>query len=266
MDVLIVGAGSMGTWFGSAIDGRVAFADVDADAASRAADAVGVGRGSSRWDGVRCRLSRGADGSRCRRGRRARAASEAGARRCIRRDGAALEAMAEHAPDRERLSLHPLLRPNARPDRSPSSAIGRGRRPTPSARRSPTVETTCSRRRRPNTTRRWRRFRRRHAAVLSFALAAESVPDGFETPVYEQLRALAQQVTAGTPRVYADIQHVRRCRRGRRRRIRDRKGRSRRTRGIVSRGVESLPRRRAAGRRRWVDGRRGWIDGRTHGR
>jgi len=45
-----------------------------------------------------------------------------------------------------------------------------------------------------------------HAAVLSFALAAESVPDGFETPIYEELRRLARQMTAGTPRVYADIQ------------------------------------------------------------
>lgn len=45
-----------------------------------------------------------------------------------------------------------------------------------------------------------------HATVLSFALAAESVPDGFETPIYEQLQTLAEQVTGGTPRVYADIQ------------------------------------------------------------
>lgn len=41
MDVLIVGAGAMGTWLGRAVDASVTFADVDADAAAAAADAVG---------------------------------------------------------------------------------------------------------------------------------------------------------------------------------------------------------------------------------
>ncbi|NKE35625.1 prephenate dehydrogenase, partial [Natronococcus sp. JC468] len=41
MDVLIVGAGAMGTWFGEAVDADVAFADVDPAAAAAAADAVG---------------------------------------------------------------------------------------------------------------------------------------------------------------------------------------------------------------------------------
>jgi len=41
MDVLIVGAGSMGTWFGDGIDARVTFADLDRDAAATAAETVG---------------------------------------------------------------------------------------------------------------------------------------------------------------------------------------------------------------------------------
>ncbi|MFB6217567.1 MAG: prephenate dehydrogenase, partial [Halobacteriaceae archaeon] len=47
---------------------------------------------------------------------------------------------------------------------------------------------------------------RAHAAVLAFGLAAEEVPEGLETPVYEALSEVLAQVTGGTPRVYADIQ------------------------------------------------------------
>jgi prephenate dehydrogenase len=47
---------------------------------------------------------------------------------------------------------------------------------------------------------------RAHAAILAFALAADEVPDGLETPIYEDLQALAERVTGGNPGVYADIQ------------------------------------------------------------
>jgi prephenate dehydrogenase len=47
---------------------------------------------------------------------------------------------------------------------------------------------------------------RAHAAVLAFGLAAEPVPEGFGTPVYDALENLRQEVTGNTPRVYADIQ------------------------------------------------------------
>ena len=45
-----------------------------------------------------------------------------------------------------------------------------------------------------------------HAAILAFALSANSVPEGLRTPVYDELAALADHVTGGESRVYADIQ------------------------------------------------------------
>jgi prephenate dehydrogenase len=47
---------------------------------------------------------------------------------------------------------------------------------------------------------------RAHTAVLAFALAAEDVPDAFQTPISESLFDLVEQVTGGEARVYADIQ------------------------------------------------------------
>lgn len=45
-----------------------------------------------------------------------------------------------------------------------------------------------------------------HAAVLSYATATADVDDRFETPISTKLEELAETVTAGDPRVYADIQ------------------------------------------------------------
>jgi prephenate dehydrogenase len=47
-----------------------------------------------------------------------------------------------------------------------------------------------------------------HAAILAFALAAESVPDEFQTPVSAGLFDLVDLVTGGDPHVYADIQRA----------------------------------------------------------
>jgi len=45
-----------------------------------------------------------------------------------------------------------------------------------------------------------------HAAVLAFALAAEDVPEGLTTPIFEELLAAAEQVTGNASEVYAEIQ------------------------------------------------------------
>ncbi|MWV39357.1 prephenate dehydrogenase/arogenate dehydrogenase family protein [Natrialba sp. INN-245] len=210
MDVLIVGAGSMGTWFGGAIDDPVAFADVDADAAGAAADAVGGTvadlDGDSRYDVVclAVPMAHVADAVAEHAPRAKRALVDVSGVM-----GPPLEAMAEHAPDSERLSLHPLFAP----ERAPGSIAVVSDRSGPTTdtllealaeRGNDLLETTATEHDEAMETVQ----ASAHAAVLSFALAAESVPDGFETPVYEQLRALAQQVTAGTPRVYADIQYT----------------------------------------------------------
>jgi len=45
-----------------------------------------------------------------------------------------------------------------------------------------------------------------HAAVLAFAAAAEDVPEGLTTPIFDDLSAVAEQVTGNSPSVYAEIQ------------------------------------------------------------
>lgn len=47
-----------------------------------------------------------------------------------------------------------------------------------------------------------------HTAVLAYALAAGDVDERFHTPVSEPLAELAETVTAGEPRVYADIREA----------------------------------------------------------
>lgn len=210
MDVLIVGAGAMGTWFGEAVDADVAFADVDPAAAAAAADAVGgeaVPLESDATYDVVCiavPLSH-ADGAIADHASRADAA-------IVDVSGAMVDplaAMARHAPALERASLHPLFAP----ERAPGSiaVVREDAGPTIETllatledRGNDLVETTPEEHDEAMVTVQ----SATHAAVLAFALAAESVPEGFETPIYEELRALAMRVTAGTPRVYADIQET----------------------------------------------------------
>ncbi|WP_226481402.1 prephenate dehydrogenase/arogenate dehydrogenase family protein [Natrinema amylolyticum] len=208
MDVLIVGAGSMGTWFGDAVDARVSFADLDRDAATAAANAVGGDvaalEAETTYDVVclAVPMTHVTDAIADQAERAERAIVDV--------SGVmepAIAAMARHAPDLERVSLHPLFAPERAPgsiavvrDRSGPvtdellaglEARGNALLETTAAEHDEAMESVQS---------------AAHAAVLSFALAAESVPSGFETPIYRGLRRLAEQVTGGTPRVYADIQ------------------------------------------------------------
>lgn len=210
MDVLIVGAGAVGRWFGSTVDASTAFADVDADAARTAADATG-GRsvaldGDESFDAVclAVPMNRVVSGIETHASRAKRAVLDV--------SGVMeppLEAMGIHAPDRERISLHPLFAP----ERAPGSiAVVEGRAgPVTGSiladletRGNRLVETTAA----EHDAAMESVQAAAHAAVLSFALAAEEVPSGFATPVYDDLRRLARQVTAGNPRVYGDIQRT----------------------------------------------------------
>ncbi|MDQ2049196.1 prephenate dehydrogenase/arogenate dehydrogenase family protein [Natronolimnohabitans sp. A-GB9] len=210
MDVLIVGAGAMGTWFGRAVDAAVTFTDVDADAAATAADAVGSGADTTALEGtdsydVVCLavpMTHVTDAVADHADRAERAIVDVSGVM-----GPPLEAMATHAPDLERASLHPLFAPERAPgsiavvseDAGPTieTLLGdltdRGNEPieTTATEHDEAMETVQA---------------ATHAAVLSFALAAEPVPDGFETPIFEGLRTLVEKLTEGTPRVYADIQ------------------------------------------------------------
>ncbi|GAB7017998.1 prephenate dehydrogenase/arogenate dehydrogenase family protein [Halostagnicola bangensis] len=210
MDVLIVGAGSMGTWFGSAVDAAVAYTDVDPDAAAKAAEAtdgrVADLEEESGYDAVclAVPMDHVADAIAEHAPRAERAILDVSG---VMEDP--LEAMDAHAPDIERVSLHPLFAPERAPgtvavvreERGPVTAAliedlvaaGNDLLETTVDEHDEAMETIQA---------------STHAAILSFALAAKSVPEGFETPVYDGLRDLTRTVTNGTPHVYGEIQRT----------------------------------------------------------
>ncbi|MFK5602753.1 prephenate dehydrogenase/arogenate dehydrogenase family protein [Haloferax volcanii] len=208
MDVLIVGAGAMGRWFGRTVDADLAFADADPESAVAAADALG-GRavpldGDERFDVVCLAVPM-------------RLAADAVAGNAHRADAAmcdvtgAMEppvaAMRDHLPDRERLSLHPLFAPHNAPGNvaavadepgaytdallSDLDAAGNRVFETTPEEHDAAMETVQA---------------AAHAAVLSFGLAADDVREEFATPISAALDELVASVAGGTPRVYADIQ------------------------------------------------------------
>ncbi|MFC3476678.1 prephenate dehydrogenase/arogenate dehydrogenase family protein [Halobacterium litoreum] len=210
MDVLVVGAGAVGRWFADVADAPVAFADVDADRAQRAAEdydgrarAVDVDSDES-FGLVAVAVPMGVAGDAIERH-----ASKA-QRAVVDFTGemrGPLAAMAKAAPARERVSFHPLFAPEHAPGRVAvsSGAPGPGTdhvREWLEAAGNELVDVEPGEHDDAMATIQGRA----HAAVLAFALAADDVPDELATPVYEDLRALADRVTGGNSRVYADIQ------------------------------------------------------------
>jgi len=119
------------------------------------------------------------------------------------------EAMADHAPDRERASLHPLFAAENAPGSVPIAVenggpVVEGLRATLEAAGNELVETTPEEHDEAMETVQ----AAAHAAVLAYGLAAESVPEQFDTPVSATLAELVEQVTDNEPRVYADIQET----------------------------------------------------------
>lgn len=240
MDVLVVGAGTMGRWFARTVGAEgegdrkdngkgkgervaegqgetegqeeaefdVAFADVDPAVAERAAGTVG-GRavdldGDERFEAVCVAVP-------------ISAAETAVATQVPRATEAILdvtgimspvvEAMGEYAPDLERVSLHPLFAPENGPGNVAVVADAPG--PVSDEVRDALVaggnhlfETTPATHDRAMETVQ----ARAHAAVLAFGLAAEAVPEEFQTAVSGPLRELVDQVTGPNPGVYAEIQ------------------------------------------------------------
>lgn len=219
MELLVIGAGEMGRWFADTlaargVAARVAFADADpavAEAAATAldapAEAVAVALDADRhFDAVCVAVPLPAAGAVVEE--HAAKANEA----IVDVTGAMeppLSAMARVAPDRERLSLHPLFSAANAPG---NVAVSRGA-PGPTTERieraldeagndlvvvGPEEHDDAMRTVQG----------RAHAAVLAFALAAADaeIPEGLSTPIHEALADLVAQVTGGTPRVYADIQ------------------------------------------------------------
>ncbi|MFC6904556.1 prephenate dehydrogenase/arogenate dehydrogenase family protein [Halalkalicoccus tibetensis] len=210
MDVLIVGAGTMGRWFGGVVGGPdtdVAFVDREQGAAREAAATVG-GRAvdyetAERFDLICLAVPIPAV-------ERAIALHAPLADRAIADVSgvmrAPVAAMEAHAPEREHVSLHPLFSPGNAPGNVPIVAdegpvadwlrerletAGNGLVETTPEEHDAAMETIQT---------------KAHAAVLAYALAADEVPEGFETPVSRGLDGLVEAVTGGNPTVYADIQ------------------------------------------------------------
>lgn len=115
--------------------------------------------------------------------------------------------MVDNVTDRERVSFHPLFAPENGPGNIPLVAETPG--PVTDRVRDALVaagnnlfETTVE----EHDTAMETVQARTHAAVLAFGLAAEPIPDRFQTPISDSLFDLLDGVTGGEPRVYADIQ------------------------------------------------------------
>ncbi|QGA82509.1 prephenate dehydrogenase/arogenate dehydrogenase family protein [Halomicrobium sp. LC1Hm] len=211
MRVLVVGAGAMGRWFADSVataDDEVAFVDADETAATAAADALD-GRAltppvEERFDLVCVAVPLPAAAS----------VIEEYADRADRaicdvtgsmRDP--IDAMRAHAPEIERVSLHPLFAPENAPGNlavvtDADGPVGETIRERLRTRGNELVATTPAEHDEAMETVQ----ARAHTAVLAFALAAEDVPETFQTPISEALFDLVEQMTDGEPRVYADIQ------------------------------------------------------------
>jgi prephenate dehydrogenase len=211
MDVLIVGAGAVGRWVGSLVDGPVAYADADRSVAESAAADTSDGSvtdlsGAETYDVVAVAVP-------------IRAATSVIRDQAGRAEGAVidvtgsmeapLDAMAEVGADLERASFHPLFAPAHGPgriakstgregpliDRITRSFVEAGNTivPVEPAVHDDAMATVQG---------------RVHAAILAFGLAADPVPEELGTPVYEDLQELRERVTGGSPGVYADIQET----------------------------------------------------------
>ncbi len=210
MDVLIVGAGTMGRWFGGVIeesDTDVAFVDRDDEIAGEAAAAVG-GRAvpyetTERFDLVCLAVPIPAVERVVELYAPLADWAIADVSGVMRAPVAAMEA---HAPEREHVSLHPLFSPENAPGNVPIVAdegpVARWVRERLEAAGNVLVGTTPEEHDAAMETVQTKT----HAAVLAFALAADEVPEGFETPVSRELDGLVETVTGGNPHVYADIQ------------------------------------------------------------
>lgn len=219
METLVVGAGTMGRWFGRVLSQDVSraveitYLDDDPEVATDAARAVSgrvlsaadeSSESAERFDVVCIAVP-------------IPATVEAIETHTPRATGAIVDvtgamtrpvrAMAEHAPDCERMSLHPLFAPENEPGNVPAVVDEEG--PLTDAirealeRRGNTVfETTPEVHDEMMETVQ----AKTHAALLAFALAADDVPERFQTAVSAELTDLAREMTGGESRVYADIQ------------------------------------------------------------
>ncbi|MDS0258895.1 prephenate dehydrogenase/arogenate dehydrogenase family protein [Haloarcula sp. S1CR25-12] len=214
MNVLVVGAGSMGEWFARTLaehaDASVAVTDIDSDTAQRTAGSVG-GRAvptdtEERFDVVCLAVPMPVAAVAIEE--YAPLATEAVVDVTGEMAGP-LAAMADAAPDRQRASLHPLFAPANAPGSiavvtaaggdtvaavlDALAAAGNDPFETTAEEHDGAMESVQA---------------AAHAAVLAYAMAADDVPRRFHTPVSAGLDALVDQVLGGEANVYADIQRT----------------------------------------------------------
>jgi prephenate dehydrogenase len=219
MNLLVVGAGTMGRWFARSVApvlDRVTFADSD-EAAARAAVAAFEERVADRTDPPTATVDEGGPADVVCVAVPISAVDGAIAEHAPRAERAALDvsgvmepavaALREAAPDIERASLHPLFAPENEPGNC-AVVVDRGGpavravREALAERGNRVFDTTPAEHDGAMATVQ----ARAHAAVLAFGLAAESVPPEFHTPVSGPLADLVANVTGGNPAVYAEIQ------------------------------------------------------------
>lgn len=212
MRLLVVGAGEVGRWVGSVLRPtaeRVGFVDTNPQTATDAAEAVVDGRvvapdTDERFDCVVLAVPIPATPDAVER--YAPNAADGALVDVSGAMGDPLDAMEAHA-EGEYASFHPLFAPERAPGRV---AYVRGRAgPVVEAVKdglsdagNRVFETTAE----EHDDAMASVQTAAHAAVLAYALAADDdVDERFQTPVSAGLRDLARTVTAGNPRVYADI-------------------------------------------------------------
>ncbi len=208
MDLLVVGAGQMGRWFGAAGPWTPTFVDLDPAVATAAAEAVAGADANppaeAQFDAVCIAVPMSA-------AEEAIATHAERARRAIvdvtGEMTTATTAMATHAPELERASFHPLFAAANAPGSVAIVVDNDG--PTVQRMRSALetagntiVETTPAEHDRAMETIQ----AAAHTAVLAYGLVAADVPEGFATPISRTLADLVEQVTSGDPTVYAEIQ------------------------------------------------------------
>ncbi|MFW5937774.1 MAG: prephenate dehydrogenase/arogenate dehydrogenase family protein [Halanaeroarchaeum sp.] len=209
MDVLIVGAGGVGRWLGTVVDGPVAFADADPAAATVAASEVpdadtAALDGDETFDvvavAVPMRVAETVLESQAPRAERA----------LVDLTGSMvgpLETMASVAPGLERVSYHPLFAPDRAPGRIAVSTGESGPATDEIANAFEAAGNDLVHVGAEEHDEAMRTIQGRvHASLLAFGLVADDVPPELATPVYDALEDLRDRVTAGNPTVYADIQ------------------------------------------------------------
>lgn len=211
MRILVVGAGAMGRWFADSVastDDEIAFVDADeSTAAAAAADFDGCALEppvAETFDLVCVAVPLPAAATVIEQYADAVTGAICDVTGSMREP---VDAMRTHAPEIERISLHPLFAPENAPGNvatvtDADGPIGERIRDRLAERGNDLVETTPAEHDEAMETVQ----ARAHTAVLAFAVAAEDVPETFQTPISEGLFDLVEQVTDGEARVYADIQ------------------------------------------------------------